>query len=80
MHSVSVFSHKKGEILPFAVPQRNQEDVTLSELSQAQEDEHSIVRTDVESETAILTEVETRRARPGTAGVEWLPWCYSQEE
>lgn len=66
--------------MPFAASQRNQEDITLSELSQAQEGEHSIVHSDVESETVILTEVENRRAEPGTAGVGCLPWCYSQEE
>lgn len=33
----------RGEILPFAIPQRNQEDVTISELSQAQKGEHRTI-------------------------------------
>lgn len=66
-----LFRHtpKKGEILPFMTPQRNQEDLTVSELSQAQKGEHGTVHSDVESETAILTEVENRRVGPGTVGV-----------
>lgn len=55
--------------MPFVTPQRNQEDLTVSKLSQAQKGEHGTVHSDVESNTAILTEVENRRAGPGTVGI-----------